>query len=174
VETAIVLTVLEAEPVVGSWRRQCTRNGAEGMPAHITLLYPFTDTSQYVAGRGREIEDVFGRFARFGFTLTSTAYFRARPSVLYLEPDPPDPFTAMTKALFAQFPEHPPYGGAHEMVIPHLTVAEHDDLDALSRIEDEVRGHLPIEAIALEAQLMQHTLEGWRVRRRFSLGTAPS
>ena len=173
-ETAIIIAVPEAEPIVDMWRRRYTPDGAEGMPAHVTLLYPFTDTSLYTAGRGREIEDVLGGFARFRFRLSSAAYFRGQPSVLYLAPSPPAPFTAMTAALFAQFPEHPPYGGAHDEVIPHLTVAEHDDPDVLSRIEDELDSRLPIEATVSEAQFMEHAPEGWRVRRRFSLATETS
>ena len=169
-ETAIIIAVPEADRLVGRWRRQYTADGAEGVPAHITLLYPFTDTFLYTARCGREIERVLGDFAPIRFRLSSTAYFRARPNVLYLTPDPAAPFAAMTAALFAQFPEHPPYGGAHNEVIPHLTVAEHDDLDFLVRIADDVSRHLPIQTTALEVQLMEHAPQGWRVRRRFSLG----
>ena len=130
-ETAVIIAVPEADPFVGLWRRQYTVDGAEGVPAHITLLYPFTDTSLYTARRGHEIENVLGDFAPIRFSLSSTAYFQGRPNVLYLAPDPPAPFAAMSEALFARFPEHPPYGGVHDEVIPHLTVAEHDDLDLL-------------------------------------------
>ena len=39
--TAIVVPVPEAEAVVGDWRRLHTPSGAEGVPAHVTLLAPF-------------------------------------------------------------------------------------------------------------------------------------
>ena len=44
-ETAIVVLVPEAEPLVGEHRRRHTAEGARGMGAHVTLLYPFRDTS---------------------------------------------------------------------------------------------------------------------------------
>ena len=42
-ETAIVVLVPEAEPLVGAFRRNHTAEGAHGMGAHVTLLYPFGD-----------------------------------------------------------------------------------------------------------------------------------
>jgi 2'-5' RNA ligase len=165
-ETAIVVAVPGAEPLVSRWRRQYTSDGAEGMPAHITLLYPFADTE---APRDDEIEDVLRAFPQVPFSLAATAYFHAPSHVLYLAPTPSAPFNAMTDALVARFPEHPPYGGAHEDVIPHLTVADHDDLEVLAEIERDVSARLPIQANVSEAQLMEHAPEGWHLRRRFAL-----
>ena len=133
------------------------------------MLYPFADTSLYAARHERELEGALRNFAPILFSLSSTAYFRARPNVLYLAPDPAAPFAAMIEAVAARFPEHPPYGGVHDEVVPHVTVGEHDDLDVLSRIEDEVSVHLPIHATACEVQLLEHTPEGWRLRQGFPL-----
>jgi hypothetical protein len=41
--TAIVLPFYELDAVVGRHRRALTSHGAEGMPAHVTLIYPFVD-----------------------------------------------------------------------------------------------------------------------------------
>ena len=45
------------------------------------------------------------------------------PDVVYLAPEPDAPFRRLTAALASAFPDYPPYEGAHEEVIPHLTVA---------------------------------------------------
>ena len=39
-------------------------------------------------------------------------------------------FVAMTEALGQRFPDHPPYVGMFEKIVPHLTVAQGDDLAA--------------------------------------------
>ena len=61
--------------------------------------------------------------------------FPANPRVLCLRPEPDEPFRAMTAALVAAFPEHPPYGGKYADPIPHATVAIGEDavLDAIER-----------------------------------------
>ena len=40
-ESALVILVPEAEPVVGRLRQRYDPSAAVGMPAHITLNYPF-------------------------------------------------------------------------------------------------------------------------------------
>ena len=40
-ETALVIAVPEAEPLVSDWRAQHDWSAQRGVPAHITLLYPF-------------------------------------------------------------------------------------------------------------------------------------
>jgi DAK2 domain len=39
--SALVVLVPDAEPAIEAWRRAHTRDGAAGMPGHVTLLYPF-------------------------------------------------------------------------------------------------------------------------------------
>jgi 2'-5' RNA ligase len=170
VETAIVIAVPESEPVLGHWVREHTIAGAKGMPPHITLLYPFVDTAQYAARLGRRVEHVLrgAGVLPVRFALSKTAYFLGNPSTLYLAPEPAAPFQALTNELAREFPAHPPYGGLHEEVIPHLSVAQCEDAHVLARIEEEIRRKLPIEAVAGEAQLMEHAPVGWRVRRTFS------
>ena len=170
-ETAIIVAVPEAEPIIDRWRRQYTSDGADGMPAHITLLYPFADTSQYAAQMGHHVGSVLAGRGPIAFSLTETAYFEGNPRVLYLVPDPADPFAEMTNALAAEFPAYRPYGGAHATVVPHVTVAVHDDKKLLARIEEEVAAELPIKANASEARMMEHAPmpDGWRLRRAFPL-----
>jgi 2'-5' RNA ligase len=172
-ETAIVIAVAESDPIVERWIREHTTAGADGMPPHITLLYPFVDSSQYAAKLGAHVEDVLrgAEVMPIRFALARTAYFHGDPGTLYLAPEPAALFTALTDALAREFPAHPPYGGIHQEVIPHLTVAQSKDLDLLSRIEDDVSEHLPVEAFVTEAQLMERAPQGWRVRREFSFNT---
>jgi len=43
---------------------------------------------------------------------------------MWLDPEPALPFRDLTNAVWRMFPQHPPYGGAHPDLIPHLTLAE--------------------------------------------------
>jgi hypothetical protein len=164
VETAIVVPVPEADPLIDRWRRKNTTSGAEGMPAHITLIHPFADTSQYASGLGHIVEATMAGMGEVDYSLVSTAYFRGMPSTLYLVPEPPDPFVTMTKALADEFPQYPPYGGMFSEIIPHVTVAQHDDPDLLGEIEQDVKRSLPIQARASAVALFEHAAPpyGWR------------
>ncbi|MGH8933510.1 MAG: 2'-5' RNA ligase family protein [Egibacteraceae bacterium] len=165
--TAIVVPVPEAEPVVQRWRQRCTDDGAEGMPAHITLLYPFADPGVVIPER---VGAVLRRFGPVKLTLTSAARFAGTSTVLFLEPVPDAAFRAMTAALTGAFPQYQPYGGAFDDVVPHLTVAASADEDVLARIERDVTRALPIHARATQVWLMEHRDSRWRIHTRFPLG----
>ena len=170
-ETAIIVPVPEAEPIVGRWRRRYTPSGAAGMPAHVTLLVPFIDSDALSADAIGGVDEVLARFGPVELTLAATAYFEGPPMVLYLEPVPVAPFRAMTAALVSAFPEHPPYGGAHVRIVPHLTVATRLAPERLAEIETEVAAALPISARPGEAWLMEYADEAWRLRNRFAFAT---
>lgn len=162
-ESALVVPVPAADPVIGPLRRRHTRSGAAGMPSHLTLLYPFT------TGREREVEQVLAPFAAFDYALPAAAVF-GDPPVLCLEPDPRAPFLALIEALTTAFPEYPPYGGVQFYPEPHVTIAQGDE-SGFASIRAEVEPSLPISARADEVLLFEHDAEqGWRPRTRFALG----
>jgi 2'-5' RNA ligase len=170
VETALVVPVPEAEEAVGHWRRRHASDAADGMWAHVTLLYPFRDSSAVDETACRGIEAALSPFGSFEFELVATAYFRSEPTVLYLVPAPAAPFVAMTRALAAAFPDTPPYGGAYAEVVPHLSVGDEADASLLAEAEADVSRRLPIGARAGEAELVEHAPSGWRRRHVVTLG----
>lgn len=162
-ETALVVLLPELEPLIGGWRRRYTGDGARGMPPHVTLIIPFADSSELnerleAAGR------VLGDFAPFEFALRETARF---PELLYLRPQPAEPFIAMTEALTDAFPEFPPYGGEFDEIVPHVTVAESDD-EVLVAIDEELVAQLPVRARVERAWLVENTPAGWRRHTAFA------
>ena len=167
-ETAVLVHVPDAEPIVGEWRLRHTYDAPLGIPAHVTLLYPFVPPGALNA----EVEERLGRLlaevAPFDVTFTRTARF---PDVLYLEPVPSEPFAELTAAIAAEWPEHPPYEGEHEVVIHHLTVAEGDDEALLARIAADVEPKLPLRTHVSEAQLYAEDAAGrWHEHSRLPLG----
>jgi 2'-5' RNA ligase len=167
-ETVIAIVVPEAEPAVDLIQRQHTLAGAQGMPVHLTLLSPFTDTDLLAAGRANQARAVLEPFAPFNFELAEFRRFKSEAeTVLWLAPEPSEPFVAMTEALVAEFPEHKPYGGKFDQIIPHLTVAVDADSELLDQIEDEVVPALPIRAHATQAGIYEHAASGWRLHSPF-------
>jgi 2'-5' RNA ligase len=166
-QTAVLVHVPEVEPVVGEWRLRHTSDAPLGMPAHVTLLFPFVPSEQLNPEVEARLATLLRETDSFSVTFARLARF---PDVLYLEPQPPEPFAALTAAIAAEWPEHPPYGGEHEIVIPHLTVAESEDEELLERIRADVEAKLPLESRVTAAQLYAEDAAGrWHKRSRLPL-----
>ena len=159
----------EAEPAVGPHRREHTPGGAEGVPAHVTILVPFADSALLVAGMMRELRETLQEFLPFRFAFHRLARFDGPPTVLYGVPEPAAPFVSLTERLRDRF-GFLPYGGEHATVVPHLTIATRLGPDELDRIEAEVSRWLPIESSADACEVWEHTDAGWRTMLRLPLG----
>jgi hypothetical protein len=172
VESALVVLVPEAETLVGSFRRKYDPSAREGMPAHITTLYPFLPPDQINATILGVLRECFARFSPFHFSLI--AIDRLAVEVLYLMPDPAEIFRELTRAAWARFPQAPPYGGKHSTIEPHLTIAHLAEKEGLDRVADDladaIEKKLPIRAAANEVALMDNTSGQWQVRERLLLG----
>ena len=120
-ETALIVRVPEAEPHVSHLRHQFDPSESLGVPAHITVLYPFMPPEEITPVVANQVRAVALSCTAFGFQLSRVGLF---PGALYLAPAPSKPFIALTVALVRQFPEYPPYGGQFRTVVPHLTVAQ--------------------------------------------------
>ncbi len=116
----MLLPVPAAEPAVGPHRARLDAAARDGVPAHLTVLYPFLPPDQVddavLAALGR----LFAGFPAFAFTLDRVAWFGEQ--VVWLAPHDPAPFRAIMTATCAAYPDCPPYGGQHTEVIPHLTL----------------------------------------------------
>ena len=156
--TALVIVVPEVEPLIGRLRERYDAAGAMGAPSHVTLVFPFGDDE---AG----LEELFAAAPPFDFELVGTASFP--DSTLYLEPEPAEPFVRLVEALAARYPDHPPYGGTHETIVPHVTVGQSVPEDEARRIGAE----LPVHCRAEGVSWLEEGPDGrWRERRRFALG----
>jgi 2'-5' RNA ligase len=157
---------------VGAWRLQYASDAADGMWAHITLIYPFRDSARIDAETMRGIASVVTSFVSFTFMLTTVEYFRSPLVVLYLALEPAAPFQELTRALARMFPDASPYGGVFDEIVPHVTIADENDPEILATIEAEVGSRLPIKAIAREVELVEHAPQGWSRRQSFRLATS--
>jgi 2'-5' RNA ligase len=148
-----------AEQLVGSLRARHDPAANAGMPAHVTLLYPFLRPGRIDAGVERSLGEVLTAFSQFEFTLARVGRF---PGVLYLAPEPREAFVRLTEALVARWPGCPPYGGQYEEVVPHLTVAMGTEPPGVA---DSLAAALPIRTQADRAALMMRRRgEAWATR----------
>jgi 2'-5' RNA ligase len=172
-ESALLVLAPEAEALVKAVRDRFDPSAAQGVPAHITLLYPFRPPAEIDAGVLESLERLLGGFAPFDYALTEPRRF---PGVLYLAPEPDERFKMIVSALTERFPENPPYGGVFAEVVPHLTVAQVADVQELNVIaaefDEAAAGRLPIRASAAQVALMDNRSGPWAVSAVFSLGQA--
>jgi 2'-5' RNA ligase len=157
--TALLIPVPEAEPHVEAFRARYDAAEENGIPAHVTILFPFGD-------RDDGLEELFARFEPFDFTLARVERW---PTVLWLAPEPAERFLELTRALVERYPEYEPYDGLYDTVIPHLSVAHRTP--APPEVDEELRRVLPIAARATHVmQIEEYVDDRWRERRRFVLG----
>lgn len=171
-ESALVILVPEAEPLVQPFRERFDPSAALGVPAHITLLYPFIAPERIGADTLDKVTECFSGFAPIAFSLTEVRRFPAE--TLYLAPEPDEPFRKLTRAIWDRFPDTPPYGGAWPGIVPHLSVGRFADASELERVAAELahasETALPIRAHATTAALIVNTTGRWVLRNTFKLG----
>lgn len=166
-ETALVVLVPEADAVVAPHRLRHDPAAVAGVPAHVTVLYPFRSivddtTADAVAGIAAGVPAFDVVFARI-------EHFPGR--VVYLAPDPAVPFRRLISAATAAFPDCPPYGGTIPDPVPHLTVADGVDEPTAAALGRALRPDLPITSTAERLTLIAQDPAGrWHVRRHWPLG----
>ena len=171
-ESALIVRVPEAEAHVERWRARYDPSHAQGVPAHITILYPFVPPERIASTTLERIGALATACVPFEFELARGGRF---PGVFYLAPEPAEPFVELTRKVLRCFPEHPPYGGAFDTIVPHLTVvhageaeqrAAADDLAGLSARGGGIRSRCG------QLTLIENSSGRWRELRAFALGAS--
>jgi 2'-5' RNA ligase len=166
-QTALIVEVPDAEPLVRRWRDRFDAAAAAGVPAHVTVLVPFLNRRLLSPGIRAELRQIFARHPAFPVQFPECRRF---PDALYLAPVPDTHFRALTNAVATRWPDAPPYGGQFEDVVPHLTVAHDQEPSLLDKIETDLSPRLPIRAHVSAVQLLAFTGEQWIEEEAFELG----
>lgn len=165
-QTALIIRIPEAEPVVGDWRNRLDHSARIGVPAHVSVLYPFLDESRVTPSTLAALAAILHPLHAFDLRFGRTARF---PGFLYLAPEPGDPLKRLTLAVAARWPEAPPYGGRYPEVVPHLTVAQRADEATLDTAEAGLRDRLPFTARVRSVDLVAFDGTAWREHTSFTL-----
>lgn len=173
-ETAVIIPIDAAEPAVADHRRQLDVAASWGVPAHVSVLYPFVHPSAVDADVISRLASALNSVPAFDCTFARCDWFGEE--VLWLAPEPDRPFRELTSAVWRAFPDHPPYGGVFDEVVPHLTVGERrrGSASALQAAAAAVSHQLPIRARIERAVLIAGTAElnSWHSVREFHLPAA--
>ncbi len=147
--------------MVGELRLAHDPSAALGVPAHVTVLFPFVPAEQV---DDEAVAAFVSRFPAFDFSLDRLERFD--DGVVWLHPHPSERFVDLTAAVWQRWPAHPPYEGAFDEVIPHVTVSMQPLELALA---------LPVECRAREVLLLEEEEPGgrWHERLRVPLLDQP-
>jgi 2'-5' RNA ligase len=144
-----------------------------GVPPHVTILSPFLGSSTIDGG----VDDRLAAIARgepaFHVAFRSVRQWPPKahgPGVVWLAPEPAEPFVRLTRAVWAAWPDTPPYGRDDDDLEAHLTIAI-DEASRFDAVQAQAARWLPF---AREVRLMALLIEGadgrWTEARTYPLG----
>jgi 2'-5' RNA ligase len=156
-ESAIDICLPELAELVDHWRLPTVPVASQGVPPHVTLLYPWRPAPVPSADMHKATRAVLDINP---FTLTFQRVGRF-PGALFLCPEPESMVRRLTQRLMHAFPETPPYGGQFGAdPTPHLTVALAETEEELNRLQADILARLeplfplrvPIEELSVEEE----------------------
>jgi hypothetical protein len=169
-ESGLLVEIPEAEPVVGRFRERLDPGARLGVPAHVTVLFPFIPPARLDEAVLGQLADLFAAVPRFSFRLAATRWFGDQ--VVWLAPSDPGPFAALTRRVVEAFPAWPPYGGQFAEITPHLTVGDGQPLDDLRAAEEAVRPLLPVAGEVTTVSLVTQEVAGGQFARAAAFALA--
>jgi 2'-5' RNA ligase len=165
--TALVL-VVALPPALEALRIRSIEDAAAGVPAHLTLLYPFAEERQL----GDDVLEVVAAIAAIHPVLHLTlGEGRRFPETLYASVEPDGPVRALQAELAAAFPTLPLYGGRFGFE-PHVSILEGPAAADPLALEDPAWRTLPVDQLVDAIDLITGRDGRWATRRRFPLGTS--
>jgi 2'-5' RNA ligase len=146
-QTAIIVPIPAAEPLLDPSGR------LPGLPAHVTVLWPFLDPDDLTGAVRARLLALFAQVHPFNVTLDRPGRF---PGVLFVDPEPADAFRDLTVEVARRWPEAPPFKGLYSDITPHVTVARGDGafLDMVQA------GLVPVHTQVSEAAVYVHDADG--------------
>ena len=121
-QSAVLVPVPEAERVVSPHRARLDGAAALGVPAHVTVLFPFVPPTAITPDVVDTLAAAVASVSAFGCEFAVTSWFG--DNVLYLAPWPDEPFRALTRAVCAAFPGYLPSRGI-ERRLAIISLIEH-------------------------------------------------
>ena len=165
--TGLIVPVDAVRGLVAPWRDRLPAAG-RSLPPHVTALWPFLPVAALDEAVERRLEELLSGAQPFAFALTRVATLA---DATVLVPEPGEPFAALTRLLWDEWPECPPFGGAFDDIAPHVVVAIDPSTADRAAIEAALAPQLPLAVRATEVLLVEETGSGpLRERRRFTLG----
>jgi 2'-5' RNA ligase len=153
-------------------RRRSVDDALEGVPAHLTMLYPFVEPARLTYDVRRRLMAVAGATRPFEYELAGAATW---PDTIYVEVKSVGPFVALQRRLAASFPGFPIYGTDPGFeFVPHVTIAEGPPIGDPATLGDRGWRSLPRPASATSIEVIARPTDApWRTIWRLPLGRMP-
>jgi 2'-5' RNA ligase len=170
--TAITLMLDDAAPAVAAARAKLDPVSARRIGLHITLLHPFVPRDEVTPALVARLKAFFAAKRMSEFTLARVEEF---PGVVaYAAPEPDAELIELTRAVWAEFPELPPYDGTVGEPVPHATICSYTRVDLrLDQVRAGVGPTLPARCAPAAASLLEeHEPDRWRQLEPLPFGAA--
>jgi hypothetical protein len=144
---------------------------AENIPFSLTLLYPWLPAASLTEDDIGELRSFFSGRSRLEFDLTQVAEFPG--AVAYAVPEPDTVLRDLMKALWALYPQCPPYGEPGSEPPPHATLGRYGGATPITfeQAKARVEPLLPVHCLVEEATLLEeHEPDRFHLRATFALG----
>jgi hypothetical protein len=127
----------------------------EQIPLSLTLLYPWIPAAELNDASIGEARDFFATRPALTFDLVRVDEFRG--AVAYAVPEPDEELRATMRALWARYPQYPPYGKEGNDPPPHCTLGRYEGSApiTLEQARARVEPLLPVRCELREATLFE-------------------
>lgn len=164
--TAVVIVLPDAVPLLDAAWRIDPALVRRGVPAHVSLLYPFVPESALTDQDEKDVRSLAASFPAADLLLEEVVTEPGFVAVTVPELQP------IVDAFRAQWPGVRPYGGRFAARrAAHVTVSMGaDNPTTAARVRAAIGSLLPLRTRATALQLVVLTEEGWKLRFTVPLG----
>ena len=155
-ETFFTLVLADADPALAEAHDELyPERIPEQIPLSLTLLYPWIPRDALTEADVDGLRAFFAERGPLRFELTRLAEFPGL--VVYAVPEPEGELRATMRALWARYPDYPPYGEPGGDPPPHATLGrlQGDHAITLEAARARVEPLLPVTCDVREATLME-------------------
>jgi 2'-5' RNA ligase superfamily len=155
-ETFLTLILRDSDPALAEAHDELyPERIPEQIPLSLTLLYPWIPRDALTEADIEGLREFFADRAPPRFDLARLAEFPE--AVVYAVPEPEQELRAILRALWARYPDYPPYGEPGGDPPPHATLGRllGDYAITLEAARERVGPLLPVTCDVREATLME-------------------
>jgi hypothetical protein len=141
---------------------------ARGVPAHVTVLFPFLPAGALTAAVRTTLARLAATHPPF---IARFDEVDLRDDMVWLVPSHQQPFRRLTEAVVATWPDFPPYGGTHDELIAHLTLIGTADAGGREAVRSAARDVGRFDVVVGELTVIAEDGAGtWRTQWHLPLG----
>ncbi|MGJ7906419.1 2'-5' RNA ligase family protein [Actinopolyspora sp. H202] len=164
--TGLVIPVPAADAALAPVAERYPHVVRDGVPAHLSVLYPFLAAEELDTGVVTTLRALFDRQPPLRVVLDRC---HRQGGFVYLVPEPMDALRELTDRVRRGWPHLVPYEGRYDLVDPHVTVAMGAEEETAAALRREAAESVPLTVELGEAWLVV-LRQRWQLHERFVFG----